>query len=56
MRDIRRYIVIIDGGASPKVQFKSIVQAGATANDYTAVEYPVDSSGDISIYYKITKN
>ena len=56
MRDIRRILVIIDGGVTPKTQLKSIIEDGAAENDYTATEYPIDSSGDISLYYKITKN
>ena len=56
MRKVRKILVIIDGGATPKAQLKSIIDDGATENGYTATEYPVDSSGDISLYYKITKD
>lgn len=56
MRKVRKVLVIIDGGVSPKVQLKSIIEDGATENDYTATEYPVDGSGDIGLYYKIKKN
>ena len=56
MRDIRRVLVIIDGGAIPKNQLKSIIEDGATENGYTTTEYSVDSSGETSLYYKITKD
>lgn len=56
MRAVIELFAIIDGGASPKVQFKSLFESGCTERDYTVVEYPVDSSGDISLYYKLTKN
>ena len=56
MRDIRRILIIIDGGATPKNQLKSIIEDGVTATDYTATEYSVDSSGETSLYYKITKD
>jgi len=56
MRTIREVLILIDGGATPKLQFKNIISDGATENDYTATEYPVDSSGDTSLYFKIIKN
>ena len=56
MRDIKAFYVIIDGGATPKNQLKSIIQDGCTEEGYSYVEYPVDSSGDISLYYKLEKN
>jgi len=56
MRVIREVFIIIDGGASPKIQLKNIIQDGCTENGYTAVEYPVDSPGDVSLYCKITKD
>jgi hypothetical protein len=56
MRGAKFFFFIVDGGASPKVQLKSIIQDGCTAENYSYVEYPVDSSGDTSLYYKITKN
>lgn len=56
MRKVRKVLVIIDGGGTPKAQLKNIIQDGATENGYTTTEYPVDSSGDISLYYKIKKD
>ena len=56
MRNIRKILFIVDGGITPVSQVKSIIESGATENSYTAVEYSVDSSGDVSLYYKITKD
>lgn len=56
MRSIKKVLFIVDGGVTPKTQLKNIIESGCTEQGYTAVEYPVDSSGDISLYYKITKD
>ena len=56
MRVIKLFYFAVDGGATPKTQLKSIIQDGCTEEGYSYVEYPVDSSGDISLYYKITKD
>lgn len=56
MRAVVELFVIIDGGASPKVQFKSLFESGCAERDYAVAEYPVDGSGDVNLYYKITKN
>ena len=56
MRSIKKVLFIVDGGVTPKTQLKNIIESGCTEQGYTAVEYPVDSSGDISLYYKITND
>jgi hypothetical protein len=56
MRTAKLFLFIVDGGATPKNQLKSIIEDGCTEEGYSYVEYPVDSSGDISLYYKVTKD
>jgi hypothetical protein len=55
MRGVKRVCVAIDGGATPVVQLKAIISSGATARGYTQQEYTVDSSGDVSLCYKLEK-
>ena len=56
MRTVVRMAVLIDGGATPKAQFKNLFEKGCSERGYSAEEYPVDSSGDTSIYYKVVKS
>jgi hypothetical protein len=56
MRNIRKILFIVDGGVAPVGQVKNIIESGAAANSYTVTQYDVDSSGDVSLYYKIKKN
>ena len=55
MRAFVRVAVLIDGGVTPVSQFKTLFEAGCVDRGFSAVEYPIDSSGDISVYYKIEK-
>jgi len=55
MRKIKEVFFIIDGGASPKNQLKGILQSGCTENGYSYEEISVDSSGDVSLYFKFVK-
>lgn len=55
MRSIVVSHFIVDGGASPKIQLKGIIEDGCDARDYDYQEYDVDSSGDVSLYYKLVK-
>lgn len=56
MRVAKLFLFVVDGGAAPKAQLKNIIQDGCVEEGYSYVEYPVDGSGDTSLYYKITKD
>ena len=55
MRAVVRLKVLVDGGVTPVAQFKSLFEAGCVERGFVAEEYPVDSSGDTALYYKIEK-
>jgi hypothetical protein len=55
MRRIHEILFIVDGGVSPKNQLKNIIQSGCTAEEYSYDEISVDSSGDVSLYFKLVK-
>lgn len=55
-REVVRLAILIDGGVSPKVQFKNLFESSCTDRGFSFTEYPIESSGDTALYYKIEKS